>query len=94
MTSVDREGIRRGFDLDMVSEVAEAVGVPVVAHGGAGRRSELASPVRESGASSVAAGSLFMFQGQDRGVLINYPSRSHVGKLLGTTDEPTVGSRA
>ena len=94
VTSIDREGTGRGFDLSLVSEVADAVSVPVIAHGGAGRRSELASPVRESGASSVAAGSLFVFQGQDRGVLINYPSRSYVRKLLGTTDEPTVGSRA
>ncbi len=88
VTSVDREGTWAGFDLDLVEEVARAVDVPVVAHGGAGRRAELALPVLESGASSVAAGSLFVFQSHERGVLINYPPRSQIEKLFRKTDGP------
>ncbi len=82
VTSVDREGTGAGFDLDLVAEVAGAVTVPVIANGGAGRRSELALPVLKSGASAVAAGSLFVFQGRERGVLINYPPRSQIERLF------------
>jgi cyclase len=90
VTSVDREGTGAGFDLELVAEVAEAVDVPVIAHGGAGRRAELALPILESGASAVAAGSLFVFQSQERGVLINYPPRPQIERLFRMTDGPHV----
>lgn len=83
LTSVAREGTMRGFDLELCSAVADAVSIPVIAHGGAGRRKQLAEPVSRSGASAVAAGSLFVFQGPNRGVLINYPSRTQVERLVG-----------
>lgn len=85
VTSVDREGTMSGFDLDLVEAVAAAVSVPVIAHGGAGRRTHLAGPL-EHGASAVAAGSLFVFQGAARGVLVNYPTRPQLIRLL---DLPT-----
>ncbi len=81
LTSIDREGTMEGFDLDLVGEVAGSVGIPVVAHGGAGRRKDLAGPLT-SGASAVAAGSLFVYQGVSRGVLINYPTRTQLIRLL------------
>lgn len=85
LTAVEREGTMTGFDLDLVEAVAGAVSVPVIAHGGAGRRKELAGPLGR-GASAVAAGSLFVFQGSARGVLINYPTRPQLIRLL---DLPT-----
>ena len=85
LTSVDREGTGKGFDLDLVATVQSAVDIPVIAHGGAGSREDLAKPVLDSGASAVAAGSLFVFQGKDRGVLVNYPARSQILRLLSIT---------
>ncbi|MBR12484.1 MAG: imidazole glycerol phosphate synthase subunit HisF [Acidimicrobiaceae bacterium] len=82
VTAVDREGTGAGFDLELISEVAEAVDVPVIGHGGGGRRAELGDPVLKAGASAVAAGTLFVFQGPDRGVLINYPPRRQIEKIL------------
>jgi cyclase len=82
LTSIDREGTMSGFDLELVRAVTEAVSVPVIAHGGAGKRAHLTAPIAEAGASAVAAGSLFVFQGRHRGVLINYPSRGQITKLL------------
>ncbi len=81
VTSIDREGSMSGYDLELVQMVAESVGVPVVAHGGAGKRKDLATPLGEAGAHAVAAGSIFVYQGRSRGVLINYPSRRQVEKL-------------
>ena len=82
LTSIDREGTYAGFDLELVAAVSEAVDVPVIAHGGAAKRAQLLAPVQEAGASAVAAGSLFVFQGRERGVLINYPSRRQIERLL------------
>jgi imidazole glycerol-phosphate synthase subunit HisF len=88
LTSVDHEGTMEGYDLDLITEVAAAVTVPVIAHGGAGKRRHLATPVRDSGAAAVAAGSLFVFQGSRRGVLINYPTRAQITALLQAAGSP------
>jgi cyclase len=75
LNSVDRDGTMKGFDLDLIGEVAAAVSVPVVACGGAGSVSDLAGAIA-AGASAVAAGSLFVFTGPHRAVLINYPKEA------------------
>ncbi len=72
LTSVDRDGTMRGFDLELIREVTRAVSVPVVVCGGAGSVADLTEGV-QAGASAVAAGSLFVFTGPHRAVLINYP---------------------
>lgn len=82
VTAVDQEGTMDGFDLALAAAVAGAVSVPVIAHGGAARRKDLVGPIA-AGASAVAAGSLFVFQGTNRGVLVNYPSRPQLIRLLG-----------
>jgi imidazole glycerol-phosphate synthase subunit HisF len=61
LTSVDREGGRGGLDLAMTRMVAEAVPIPVVAHGGVGRLEDFVSAFTEGGASAVAAGRIFQF---------------------------------
>jgi imidazole glycerol-phosphate synthase subunit HisF len=61
LTSVDREGSRAGLDLAMTRMVAEAVSIPVIAHGGVGRLEDFVSAFTEGGASAVAAGRIFQF---------------------------------
>lgn len=80
LTAIDREGTMEGYDADLTESVSSAVGIPVVAHGGAGRRKDLVVPLQR-GASAVAAGSLFVYQGSSRGVLINYPTRTQLARL-------------
>jgi cyclase len=72
--SVDRDGVMEGYDLALVKAVSQAVGIPVVALGGAGELSDLKSGYYDGLASALAAGSLFVYQSRKRGVLINYPS--------------------
>ncbi len=82
LTSVDRDGTFEGYDSDLVRKVTRAVGIPVVACGGAGKLEHLLAPVRDGGASAVACGSLFVYQGKHRAVLTNYPTRQELTKLF------------
>ena len=77
LNSVDRDGMMQGFDVEMIREVTQAVHVPVVACGGAGSVAHLGAAVA-AGASGVAAGSLFVFTGPHRAVLINYPTATEL----------------
>lgn len=61
LTSVDRDGTMSGFDLEVTRAVTDAVGIPVIASGGAGSCDDLIAAVQVGGASAVAAASLFHF---------------------------------
>jgi len=73
LNSVDRDGMMDGYDLHLIRSVTQGVSVPVVACGGAGKIEHLSQAVHEGGATAVAAGSMFVFHGKLRAVLINYP---------------------
>ncbi|MBJ6749682.1 AglZ/HisF2 family acetamidino modification protein [Geomonas anaerohicana] len=78
LTSIDREGSWAGFDVELVHAVAQAVTVPVIAHGGAGSVKDIGTVVREGGASAVAVGSMVVFQKKGMGVLVNFPSQEAI----------------
>ena len=82
INSIDRDGTQRGYDLALLQIVSSRVSVPVIACGGAGSVDDFAAAVRDGGASAVAAGSLFVFKGKLRGVLINYPNRDVLDATL------------
>jgi cyclase len=75
--SVDRDGTQQGYDEALVADISAAVSIPLVAAGGAGHIGDLARVVR-AGASAAAAGSLFVFKGRHRAVLITYPSEAEL----------------
>ncbi|MBQ18652.1 MAG: imidazole glycerol phosphate synthase subunit HisF [Planctomycetaceae bacterium] len=83
INSIDRDGTWDGYDLELVESVATAVGVPVIACGGAGSVEDLGRAVAEGAASAVAAGSLFLFHGRRRGILITFPTREELSRVLG-----------
>lgn len=72
LQSIDRDGQRDGYDVELISNIAPRVGVPLVALGGAGSYAHLTMALR-AGASAAASGSAFSFIGRLRAVLINYP---------------------
>ncbi len=73
--SIDRDGDMKGYDLELIKGVSRSTSVPVIALGGAGKKEDLHGAVFEGGASAAAAGSLFVFYGPRRAVLINYPTK-------------------
>jgi cyclase len=82
LNAIDRDGTWGGYDLDLIRKVTEAVTIPVIALGGAGHVSHFGEAVRY-GASACAAGSMAVYQGKNKGVLINFPTREELKKVLG-----------
>jgi cyclase len=74
LNAIHRDGTMEGYDLELIRQVTSAVGVPVVACGGARSLDDLAVAVLDGGAAAAAAGSLFVFYGRHRAVLITYPT--------------------
>lgn len=83
VTSINREGTRVGLDLHLTKHVVDALDVPVIAHGGAGSREQLAEAILVAGAEAVAAGSQFVMQGGRDSILINYPTATALASLFG-----------
>lgn len=84
INSIDRDGTLEGYDLALIQTVSRAVTVPVIGCGGAAGYDDLPKPYFEAGASAVAAGSLFVFVGKKRAVLINYPMQDELSELFHT----------
>ncbi len=82
INSIDRDGQMKGYDLDLVRAVRGAVTRPLTVLGGAGTLADMASLVKEFGIIGAAAGSLFVFKGVYRAVLINYPARADKDQLV------------
>lgn len=82
LTSIDRDGTMQGYDIDLIRQVTSAVGIPVIASGGAGKVEDFGKAVKEGGASAVAAGSMVVYYGRNRAVLINFPSRQELENEL------------
>lgn len=82
LTSIEREGSWSGFDLDLVRQVADAVSIPVIAHGGAGSVGDISRVVAEARASAVALGSMVVFQKKGMGVLVNFPDKQDLERAL------------
>lgn len=83
VTSVERDGTMKGYDLDMMRAIVDAVSIPVIACGGAGSMTDVAAVVGAAGASAAAAGAMFVFHGKHRAVLISYPTRAEIEAALG-----------
>lgn len=81
INDVSRDGTMSGYDLALVKSFA-GLPVPTVVCGGAGNMMHLQLAIQEGGASAVAAGSMFVFHGKHKAVLINYPKSEELFKYF------------
>ncbi len=79
LNSIDRDGTMKGYDIELVSKISNAIDIPLIACGGAGNLADFSEAVYKGGASAVSAGSLFVFHGKHRAVLINFPTQEALG---------------
>ena len=82
LNSIDGDGLMNGYDIKLIRTISDAVSVPVVACGGAGNLEHLKEAYFEGNAHALAAGSMFVYHGPRRAVLINYPSKSEMKQLF------------
>lgn len=74
LNAVERDGTLKGYDLDLAHRLRTALSVPLTVLGGAGSLEHMGALIQRCGVVGAAAGSLFVFKGQYRAVLINYPT--------------------
>ncbi|MCY7359162.1 MAG: AglZ/HisF2 family acetamidino modification protein, partial [Rudanella sp.] len=82
VTAIEHDGMMQGYDLPLIQAVSAAVRIPVVAAGGAGQLADFKAAIQSAHASAVAAGSLFIYHGVRKAVLVNYPKNNELLKLF------------
>lgn len=87
INSIDNDGVMKGYDADLVDTVRRAVTLPITALGGAGKLDDIKSLIERFKIIGAAAGSLFVFKGSLKAVLINYPSIEQKKSLFAPTIE-------
>ncbi len=78
LNSIDRDGMMKGYDLALVRSVADAVNIPLIACGGAGGVDDFKKVLKEGHAHAAAAGSMFVYWGPLKAVLINVPEEQEL----------------
>lgn len=74
LNSISRDGMMQGYDIDLVKEIASSVKIPVIACGGAGNIDDIKNVLQDGKAHAAAAGSFFVYYGNQKAVLINAPT--------------------
>ncbi|MBR4341493.1 MAG: imidazole glycerol phosphate synthase subunit HisF [Lachnospiraceae bacterium] len=80
INSIDQDGMMKGYDIGLVKSVADAVNVPVIAIGGAAGISDLKDVLENGHAHAAAGGSMFVYYGRLKAVLITAPSEKELNE--------------
>jgi len=82
VNSIDQDGVMKGYDMNLIDKIAESISIPLTVLGGAGSLSDIEKVIDKHGVIGVAAGSLFVFKGPYKAVLINYPNKDEKNKIF------------
>lgn len=82
VNNIDRDGMGSGYDLDLAAQCRAACSLPITVLGGAGSLDDIKALIERFPIIGAAAGSLFVFKGKHRAVLLNYPNRTRKNDLL------------
>jgi len=82
INSIDQDGVMKGYDMNLIDKIREKISLPMTVLGGAGSLDDIGKVINKHGVIGVAAGSLFVFKGIYKAVLINYPKRSEKDELI------------
>ncbi len=82
INSIDQDGSMKGYDMSLIEKVAGVTSLPLTVLGGAGSLQDIENVIEKHGVIGVAAGSLFVFKGPYKAVLINYPSQTEKNKIF------------
>lgn len=82
VNNVDHDGVMKGYDLGVIKKITEAIDIPVIACGGAGTVQDIEQVILEAKAAAAAAGSMFVYHGKHRAVLITYPDQKTLSAIF------------
>ncbi|MDM4767524.1 AglZ/HisF2 family acetamidino modification protein [Pelomonas sp. SE-A7] len=82
INSIDRDGEMKGYDLELAQQMRQTLRIPMSVLGGAGSLADIEALIKACGVVGTAAGSLFVFKGQYRAVLINYPTPAQKDEIF------------
>jgi cyclase len=82
VNAIGNEGVMKGYDFDLIDKIRNSINLPMTVLGGAGSLDDIAKVIERYGIIGVAAGSLFVFKGIYRAVLINYPNGDDKERLV------------
>jgi len=82
INNIDKEGTMKGYDFDLIRKIRSIISIPLTVCGGAGSLDHIEELVREFKIIGASAGSLFVFKGKYKAVLINYPSKQEIGNII------------
>lgn len=82
INSIDNDGMMRGYDLDLAEEIRDKISIPMTLLGGAGSLDDIGKIIEKFKIVGCAAGSLFVFKGKYKAVLINYPSKADKNTII------------
>ena len=82
INSIDNDGVMSGYDLNIINNIRDVINIPLTVMGGAGTLNDFGAVIQQHGIIGVAAGSLFVFKGKYRAVLINYPNKVEKEQLF------------
>ncbi|NQU85668.1 MAG: imidazole glycerol phosphate synthase subunit HisF, partial [Mariniphaga sp.] len=74
INSIDQDGLMKGYDYTIIDKIRELIDIPMTILGGAGTLDDIGDAINKHGIIGAAAGSLFVFKGIYKAVLINYPN--------------------
>jgi len=82
INSIDNDGMMMGYDIELLKELKANTKVPIVALGGAGKLEHIKAVFADTNVDAVACGSMFVYKGPLKGVLISYPSINIISQIV------------
>lgn len=82
VNSIDNDGVMKGYDVDLVEKIRTVINLPITVLGGAGKLENIGELINKFGIIGASAGSLFLFKGIFKAVLINYPDKAAKALLI------------
>jgi imidazole glycerol-phosphate synthase subunit HisF len=82
LNSIDQDGVMMGYDRSLIKQIRDSVHIPITVLGGASSLDDIGMVIQEHGVIGTAAGSLFVFKGKYRAVLISYPNKTEKETLI------------
>ena len=82
INSINNDGIMKGYDFIMLDKIIKNINIPLTILGGAGSMQDILAAFQKYGIIGASAGSLFVFKGKYKAVLVNYPTELEKSKIF------------